>query len=200
MPKIASNKLNSIVSKFKNDYIVSDGSIVKCNICDAVIKTDERHQSDRISQHVSGSRHKELATKFKSTTSNQVFLAESFEKSTDKSNVSKKFQSDLTRSFIQSGIPLFKLNSVHLKNFLEKYTEKHIPDESTLRKNYNKPIYDESIAKVREIIGDSSICFILDETTDSMQRFVLNILVAPLNGRPIKPMLLKVCLSLHYFQ
>lgn len=82
-----------------------------------------------------------------------------------------------------------------LKSFLEKYTKRHIPDESTLRKNFVKPIYTSTIEKIKQVVAEHPVAFILDETTDAMQRYILNILVVPLNGKPTEPMLLKVNFS-----
>uniref|UniRef100_A0A915J693 DUF4371 domain-containing protein n=1 Tax=Romanomermis culicivorax TaxID=13658 RepID=A0A915J693_ROMCU len=55
-----------------------------------------------------------------------------------------------------------------------------------------QPIYEATIVKIKSIIGDSDVCFILDETTDIKQHAILNILVTPVAGKPVKPMLLKL--------
>lgn len=44
------------------------------------------------------------------------------------------FYHDLCMSMIDANIPWYKLQVPKFKCFLEKYTNKHIPDESTLRK------------------------------------------------------------------
>ena len=76
--------------------------------------------------------------------------------------------------------------------FLEKYTERSVPDESTLRKNYIKPAYDATFQEILSVIKDSPVGFILDETTDIRKCYVLNILVIPLTGIYVKPMLIKM--------
>lgn len=192
MSKLGATKIKSLAQKYKADFIVSDGSIIKCDVCDTVLKVDLNHQNQAIEQHLKTLKHRELAAKRKSKSSQQTFLASSFQKADEQLAKNKRFESDLTRAFIQSGIPLFKVNSEPLRNFLAKYTERKIPDESTLRKNYIKPVFDEIIEKIRLAVGDSNVCFIVDETTDALQRFVFNVLVMPLNGKLIKPMLLKM--------
>uniref|UniRef100_A0A915KHY5 Uncharacterized protein n=1 Tax=Romanomermis culicivorax TaxID=13658 RepID=A0A915KHY5_ROMCU len=48
------------------------------------------------------------------------------------------------------------------------------------------------IIKIKSIVADHPVSFIVDEMTDAKQRYVLNILVVPLTGQPLKPMLLKM--------
>jgi hypothetical protein len=52
------------------------------------------------------------------------------------------FNVDLCAALVVPNIPWNKLQIPEFKNFLEKYTVKHIPDESTLKKNYLGPCYD----------------------------------------------------------
>ena len=103
-----------------------------------------------------------------------------------------KFNKDLTQALIKANIPISKVNHPAFKLFLEKHMSRSLPDESTLRKNYISAIYDERIQKIKEIIGDNDIFLIVDQATDCKKRAVLNILVGPLNGRAIEPMLIKV--------
>ena len=44
--------------------------------------------------------------------------------------------------------------------FLEKYTEKSVPDESTVRKKYVKTIFDATLIKIKEIVGQSPFCMV----------------------------------------
>ncbi|KAJ4443027.1 hypothetical protein ANN_04677 [Periplaneta americana] len=61
------------------------------------------------------------------------------------------------------------------REFLEKYTQHTIPDESTLRKTYAPSIYDETIQKIRDEIKDSSIWVSIDETPDKEEKSVAEI-------------------------
>jgi len=72
---------------------------------------------------------------------------------------------------------------------LEKYTGKHIPDESTLRKNYLGPCYDNVIIAIREVIGNSDIWIAVDETTVTNGRYIANLIVGVLEKRlhQVKP-------------
>ncbi|KAK5648152.1 hypothetical protein RI129_003044 [Pyrocoelia pectoralis] len=71
---------------------------------------------------------------------------------------------------VQSNIPLNKLQNNCFKSFWEEYSKKHVPDESTLRKNYVSSVYDETIQKIKELIGSHCIWFTVDETTDACGR------------------------------
>lgn len=196
MSKISSSKLKSLASSFRDEFIITDGSVLKCDACDSILKIDPKHQNQAIQQHVRTLRHREVA-KIRNAKANpqQSFLGVSFEKAAETTSKNKDFESDLTRALIQSDIPLFKVNAPPFRKFLEKYTQKKMPDESTLRKNYVKPIYCETIDKIRSIVGDSNVCFIVDETTDALKRFVFNVLVMPLKAAYVKPMLIKVSTS-----
>ena len=56
-------------------------------------------------------------------------------------NDKKEFYEDLCRTMVKANIPWRKLDNVYFRNFLQKYTNKIIPNESTLRKNYLSAIY-----------------------------------------------------------
>jgi len=87
----------------------------------------------------------------------------------------------LYRALIRSDIPLFKLKNVAFKKFMEKYTGHKIPDESTLRKNYVSGVYEETILKIQNIIGDGPIWVGIDETTDADGRYIANVIVGKLS-------------------
>ncbi|KAJ4446445.1 hypothetical protein ANN_13141 [Periplaneta americana] len=72
---------------------------------------------------------------------------------------------------------LFLTQPTTSNEFLEKYTQHTIPDESTLRKTYAPSIYDETIQKIRDEIKDSSIWVSIDETPDKEGRLVGNVVI-----------------------
>lgn len=91
---------------------------------------------------------------------------------------------------ISANIPFYVLQMESTKEFLNKYTKFKCPDESTVRKNYVKPLYDETLEAVRKKIGDNSIYLIAEETTDALGRFVINVMAGVLDGKPTKSMLI----------
>jgi len=74
-----------------------------------------------------------------------------------KPNSGNIFNEDLCSALIVDNIPWNKLQIPKFKNFLEKYSGKNIPDESTLRKHYLDPCYKNVIIAIREIIENSEI-------------------------------------------
>jgi len=72
------------------------------------------------------------------------------------------FHEELCASLISANIPWYKLQVSQFKTFLEKYTGLHIPDESTLRKNYLGPLFDKTIDTINSHTEDSNIWFTVD--------------------------------------
>lgn len=66
------------------------------------------------------------------------------------------------------------------KQFLHKYCEQNVLSESTLRKNHLRLLYEETINRFREEIGNSCIWTSVDETTDVKGRFVAHFLAEKL--------------------
>nr|CAD7434727.1 unnamed protein product [Timema monikensis] len=83
---------------------------------------------------------------------------------------------------VAANIPWTKLNNPILKGFLTKYTNKQIPDESTLRKNYLHPQYLSTIEKIKENIGASYFWTSVYETTDRCGRYIANIVVGKVDS------------------
>ena len=91
------------------------------------------------------------------------------------------FSLDLCTAFIKAGIPFWKLENQFLRSFLEKYTNQTIPNESTLRKNYVDVIYNSTMQKITKDVGDNNIWISIDETYDTMGRFVANVVIGILD-------------------
>jgi len=73
------------------------------------------------------------------SSSKQTFV---HEVSTSIKNQSQLFK-ELFNPLISSNIPFHKIQNKAFKSFSEKYTNKHIPDENTLRKNYLNHCYTD---------------------------------------------------------
>lgn len=92
----------------------------------------------------------------------------------------KQFSSDLCKAFIDVGIPLWKLENESLKKFVKKYTQKTIPNESTLRKYYVDMYYNDTIAKIKANTLNKKLWISVDETIDSLGRQMCNVFVGTL--------------------
>ncbi|ODM91112.1 hypothetical protein Ocin01_15570 [Orchesella cincta] len=97
---------------------------------------------------------------------------------------------DVHKSFPSADIPMNKISNPHIRGFLEKYTKKDVPSQSTLRRNISD-VYNEVIGKIRSGIGEPPIWLSIDETTDKTSRYVANVVIGALNkDEPSKPHLL----------
>ncbi|PSN34867.1 hypothetical protein C0J52_26367, partial [Blattella germanica] len=86
------------------------------------------------------------------------------------------------------------INNHTLKYFLAKYTRKHVPEESTLRKTYVGRCYNNVLSKLQIELADQFVWLSIDENTDCEGRFIANIIVGALNKEQNTiPYLLNVC-------
>jgi len=85
------------------------------------------------------------------------------------------------RNFLVADIPLKKLDNPKLRNFLEKWTQQHVPETSTVRKNYLQSCYNKIIRQIRNSVAESDI-WISDETTDVEDRVIANYIVGTLHS------------------
>ena len=67
-----------------------------------------------------------------------------------------------------------------MRNFLEKYTKQSTSDESTLRKNYLKKVYENKIEEIRMNLRNEKIWISIDETTDLRKNAIGHVIVASL--------------------
>jgi len=166
--------------------LLSDGKII-CKVCPKTINFDEKHINDRVEQHLKTAKHKEDKNGNKGK---QCSIINFFDQISDKNQTKDKFYSELTEAFLYADIPLEKLKNEKLKNFLFEYTNQNIPHLNTLRDGYVQNIYEEKLNQIWHIIGENKVYFIIDDTTDSSNRYVFNALVGILNGFPSKAMLI----------
>uniref|UniRef100_A0A914I6T0 DUF659 domain-containing protein n=1 Tax=Globodera rostochiensis TaxID=31243 RepID=A0A914I6T0_GLORO len=140
----------------------------------------------QLKQHDETAKHKQNRDRYQqegSSISQQPFLTqESFD-----TEQPDPFVEDLCDALIGANIPFFKINNPSLKYFLSKYTNRTIPDESTLRKNYLKICYKTSIERIKRQIGNSFIWVSVDETTDPLGRYAANLLVGKLDVSGFHP-------------
>lgn len=87
-----------------------------------------------IDQHLNTNLHKENA-KRKQNTLRQLFL-------TEQQPVVDNFNFEMCEALLSANIPWTKIENTKLRQFLEKYCNRTIPNESTLRKNYLNKCYD----------------------------------------------------------
>jgi len=54
MNKVPSYKLKKLAEKYKDDKLLTDGNIIRC---DSFISVDEKHQESRVNSHIRSSKH-----------------------------------------------------------------------------------------------------------------------------------------------
>lgn len=169
--------LNGYVREY-GDVFKTDGSVLFCNFCEKNVNADTRSQ---VSQHIATSKHIKSAS-LKKLPTQQLLNLQNVTNS--QGSAVSPFFKDICHAFVAADIPLNKLQNPVLKQTLEKYTKLPIPHESTVRKNYLPKVYQETISKIRQHIGDSCIWVSMDESTDSSGRYVVNIIVSALKTEP----------------
>ncbi|KAL4092191.1 hypothetical protein QTP88_026733 [Uroleucon formosanum] len=182
MPKTKSNLGSSItrwIEPYNRDKTVftTSGLVIYCQVCDRQVRCNKKFQ---ITQHVTTEFHLKCLKK-SSNNSEQMLMGDEIKPKTS------SFNEDLCLSLIAANISWFKLQNLVFHDFLQNYTKKHIPNESTLRKSFLHPCYVSTIEK----IGDSYIYLVVDETTDINGSYIANLLVGVLNEQsPSKPFLI----------
>lgn len=184
MPKIQSisAKLRQYVEEFSSTVFKTDGKTLFCNICDQAVSSNKRFQ---VTQHLSTAKY--LSNSTRKEKMKQIFIKNSFK------DQNSEFSLDLCRAFLASDIPLWKLHNTTFNTFLQKYTGKHIPDQSTIRKKCVSVLYNEVIDRIRKEIGEGPIYVSIDETTDVEGRYVANVVVGLMHGDKCSKSYLLTC-------
>lgn len=186
MPKSTKSEL---ISKYLSIAIYKtfekEKNYVRCKYCADIVNIRDGHIKQCLDEHLKSKTHLK-----KSNGQQQKSIESSINKLKESNSNLNEFNLELTRSFIESGIPLEKVGHPSIKSFLEKYSKKTVYSRQVLQKNYMDKLYEDSIDQIKNDIGSSNVYFIVDETTDRMGRNVVNILVGALNGEKSKSWLL----------
>jgi len=177
MPKVKqhlSSRLNCFVSEFGARMFSTDGKVLYCNYCDVKVGSEKRFN---VTQHINTDKHKN-SVKRKEKNQNALKLGKVQQLVSNSKKSS--FNKDLCFVMLSANIPLNKLGNVQLKQFLEKYTGKQIPAITTLRKGYVDDIYSETINKIRNAVTGKKIWVSIDKTTDSLGRYIANVVIGTL--------------------
>lgn len=175
MPKEKSTKayrLRNFVIEFGESVFSTDNLILFCKICNVKVASEKRFS---IIQHLKTDKHIRSAARLENNKTNNVQQLVTNQKSK-----LSEFNSDLCKTLLSANIPLYKLKNTHFKSFLEKYMQRDIPDESTLRKYYVNDCYNQTMDKIRVTVLDKKIWVSIDETTDSNGRYVANVIIGTL--------------------
>jgi hypothetical protein len=133
-----------------------------------------------VKQHVESKKHQAAVERANQGTSWQPSLQEHLELHEKAPAEQSQFNAELCAALMKSDIPLFKLENEHFKKFVEKWTDYRVPDRRTLARTYMAKLYDEKLAQIRHELAACPIYVSVDETTDSMGRYVANVIVGAL--------------------
>lgn len=164
-------RLEGYVREFGKDFS-TDGRNIYCKACGINISCELKSS---VRQHTLTSKHRINAEK---AHRQQQLLNEA-------SAGTEDFSYDVCSAFLSADIPLYKLKHPKVRHILESpYRCRSLPDESTLRKVKVKQCYTAVMESIRAAIGESHIWCSVDESTDSMGRYVANCMVGALQERP----------------
>lgn len=145
----------------------TDNSILFCIYCSCDITGKKVHL---VKQHLATQKHKDAEARHSKSENPQQKLLTEFGKD---QNINE-FNLDLCKTFVEANIPLKKLRHPSLVSFLEKYTKKSVPSDSTLRQKYIPILYEKCIEELRTKAKNKCIWVSIDETTDCENRMVAN--------------------------
>lgn len=164
--------LNTFVREYGKVFS-TDGQILFCLMCNSNVTATKKFQVD---QHLKTAKHLKNAELKKPT---QTLLTQNLGAT---SKVSE-FNKDLCEASVSANIPGHKLKNFKFREFLEEYTKTVIPDESTLRKTYIPRLFETTIKEIRNQLHNMDIWVSLDETTDSLGRYVANFVVGDMQEK-----------------
>ncbi|XP_077528186.1 uncharacterized protein LOC144139806 [Haemaphysalis longicornis] len=151
-----------------------DGETVFCQPCGKQVPCEKKFH---LQQHERTALHQANALRNQPSTSRQSFLAESIAQ-----GKKSEFSADLCEALVAANIPWAKIENKTFKNFLQKYCKQKVPSESTLRKEYLRPLYEKTLQEIRREIGEFHIWISVDETTDVTGRVLGHFVVGKLDA------------------
>ena len=167
------------VKEFGEAILSTDGTVILCKICDKQIKAGQRCQ---INQHFQTSFHQTNVNRKKSEQQLLISQGPSSSSSTLVNDKGSQFAFDICQTFLSSGIPMNKLNNPHLREFLKKWTNRHIPSESLVRKKYVDICHSNDEKSIQREFSGEKIWLSIDETTDARGGTVACVLAGVLNS------------------
>ena len=105
-------------------------------------------------------------------THDQMEVTKSFENAATRNKHGEAYCRKLCRAFVESGIPLNKLQEPSLRSFLKELTGHDQPSESLIRKFYVDKEYESEMEAMKTRLENSLIWISLDETPDASGRSI----------------------------
>lgn len=178
MPKTSKESTRAFLERMVREYprtFRADQSVLYCLPCEVKVNATQVFQ---VKQHIATNMHKDAVERKErkdnpQTGTSQTLLTQ-FQTQSQTGPKLSHFNMQLTKTFLETGIPLHKVSYPSMQKFIAEFTSFSAPSESALRKTYVPILYEESLKKMRQKAADNFIWITLDETTDCEQRFVVN--------------------------
>lgn len=167
-------KTSDILRKYVklSPELSTDGDVLWCNVCDVVVN---HARKSNVTQHLETTKHLKGVARSKEKNLRQPFIAQTI------THVKDQFAIDLAKTFVECDIPLHKLRLSAMKELLEKYTDKVVPCETTLR-NKIPGLFLDRQKEIKGKLKGKKLWVSIDETTDSSKRCVVNLVAGVLDS------------------
>ena len=182
------NVLKDVVKRYPELVIEKENKKLFCPLCSTGITWDSKHGASNVRSHCKGKKHQEALQK---RIKKQQPITTALSRGRDIKKDKESLHLFTVEKLIQANIPLFKIENVAFKQLLEELSGQIMPHSTTLRLKVDE-IYMKTMKKIEEEINENDIYLMIDETQDIKGRFVCNVLVGILNGKPSNSMLIKV--------
>lgn len=92
------------------------------------------------------------------------------------------FNSELCEMMLRCNIPLHNFEVPEFRNFFKKHLDQTLVSRRTICRTYVPRLYEERMEEIRTMVKNKYIWISVDETTDSVGRYIANLIVGVLDG------------------
>lgn len=163
----ASARLNSFVAEFKNIFS-TDGVVLYCKICNKIVKAQTRFA---VISHLAKRKHKN-AISLRNAEVTQIKIYNPSTRST--------LHQDLFTFLVKSDISLSNLNNTCFRNYIEKFVNESVPDESSMKRFYLTEIYEQTINMIRNSVLGKKLWVSIDEIIYTEGRCIVHVVIGTL--------------------
>ena len=177
------------VAEFGSKTFCVEGGLFWCKVCDVPV---DHVRKQTISDHVQSAKHKAKNNKRQQqdetgagapSAKRQATITGCQERMTEASAAKEKLVLNLVEAFMSANIPLEKLDNPKMREFVNTSIKGGggVPLANTLREKYVPKLYTTQREEMTSKLQGKKVAVIVDETTDTMGRYVVNVLMQPLD-------------------
>ena len=178
------------VTEFGKDTFCVEGGLLWCKVCDVPVHHVRRQT---VVDHVRSQKHESKRAKRQAemdastagpAPKRQATITGTHHRATEASAAKEKLILDLVQAFMSANIPLDKLDNPKMHEFLNASVKGGggVPQANTLRECFVPKIYAQKQQEIQAKLQQHKIAVIVDETSDVMGRYVVNVLMQPLEA------------------